>query len=216
MIFFCFFVSLFVCLFVCFEKFDPCLGILGSKMGPMPGDPCLVILWQKSKPSQLGGTAKWHIPVFLWVPPPLDILEKNVLRTGYLRKTVLIMNENDLFIPKDFDTFQPKLSVQTNKNVNLLDMSTALKRLGIFFFFSLRWKVNAWIAIMIQKVLHTWFELQTQGALTWKWGTDMYAWPRRPPFHDHSALLAVHKTPISPRFSSQDSTFSLDHKFQEI
>ena len=46
------------------------------------------------------------------------------------------MNENDLFIPKDFDTFEPKLSVQTNKNVNLLDMSTALKRLGIFFFHS--------------------------------------------------------------------------------
>ena len=35
------------------------------------------------------------------------------------------MNENDLFIPKDFDTFEPKLSVQRNKNVNLLDMSTA-------------------------------------------------------------------------------------------
>ena len=100
----------------------------------------------------------------------------------------------------------PKILILSNQNFlfKLIKMSTAWKRLGIFFFFSqffflLRWKVNTWIAIMI--------ELQAQGALTWKWGTDVYEWPRRPPFHDHSALLAVHKTPISPCFSSQFTQF---------
>ena len=73
----------FACLFVCLEKFNPCLGILGSKMEPMPGDPCLVIMCQKSKP--LGGTAGWHIPVFLWVPLPWHSREK-CLKNWLLKK----------------------------------------------------------------------------------------------------------------------------------
>ena len=36
----------------------------------------------------------WHIPIFYEYPQ--HILVKNVLRTDYLRKTVLTMNENDL------------------------------------------------------------------------------------------------------------------------
>ena len=48
----------------------------------------------------------WHIPIFYEYPPAYS--RENVLRTDYLGKTVLIMNENDHLIHKDFDTLEPE------------------------------------------------------------------------------------------------------------
>ena len=118
-------------------------------------------------------------------------------------KILILSNQKFLVCWVTFPFFLPKLSVQTNKHVNLLDMSTAWKRLGIFF--------SLWIAIMKQKVLHTWIELQAQGALTWKWGTDMYEWPEdplfmiivpswqftRPPFHHVLVLKTLFSASIT-------------------
>ena len=97
---------------------------------------------------------------------------------------------------------------KTNKNVNLLGMSTAQKRLCVFSPFFSRWKINTWIIVVL-----LWYIKSLTLGLSYKpKGTHLkmgyrYVWPRRPTFH---ALLAVCKTPrISPCFSSQDSTFSL-------
>ena len=144
----------------------------GVQNGTHAGGPMFSDFVPKSKPSQLGGTSLY----FYEYPPPLDILEKNFLRTDYLRETVLIMNGNDLIIPKDFDTCEPKFSVQTNKIVSLLDMSTAWKTLGCFFlflfvfcccfcfcFFFFRWKVNTWIIVVL-----LWYRKSTTLGLNYK------------------------------------------------
>ena len=51
-------------------------------MEPIPEDPCSVILRHKIKTHPTGGT----VPVFLSVPPTLDILEKKCLKIVWLLK----------------------------------------------------------------------------------------------------------------------------------
>ena len=72
---------------------------------------------------------------------------------------------------------------KTNKNVNLLGMSTARKRLGVFspFFFQVKGKyLDYCSAIMIHKVLHTWIELQAQGHSSPKNGLQVCVAPKTP------------------------------------
>ena len=131
------------------------------------------------------------------------------------------MNENDLFIPKDFDTFEPeKCSVQTNKNVNLLDMSTAWKRLSFFLFclFVCFFQVKDKYCLGL---LSCYYDTWSPPHLDWvkcPRGTHLkmgyrHVWPERPLFH---ALLAVGKTPFHHVLVLKTQLSASNHKFLKI